>query len=338
MSVKIQFRRDTAANWTSANPVLSEGEFGYETNTKKYKIGDGTTAWNSLAYSNLRSLDVSTVIDFENTATPATPSTNHLNLYAKDIAGRMFLRVQGPSGLANPLQTSFFQNNIVMINTNATTTITSIGNTVTSAGVISHPTPTPEYGWMSNFATSTSAGSTAGTGTNGTIFVRTTDPDDAAGFFYYARIALPDSNYNETGSLTGTRIFVGLTSGTMAASVGSDNPLGSYCGFFRRHINGAAQDTTWQFVTKDNFTLNIQNTGLTFDAQKVYDCYIFCPPGGAAINWRIDNITDETSFEGTTSSNLPVSNTYMRAGFQLFTANGLIRNIRMQRVYIESDR
>lgn len=50
MSVQIQWRRDTAANWTSANPILASGEAGYETDTGKLKIGDGTTAWNSLAY------------------------------------------------------------------------------------------------------------------------------------------------------------------------------------------------------------------------------------------------------------------------------------------------
>lgn len=43
-------RRDTAANWTSANPTLASGEFGYETDTKKLKMGDGATAWSSLAY------------------------------------------------------------------------------------------------------------------------------------------------------------------------------------------------------------------------------------------------------------------------------------------------
>lgn len=48
----IAFRRDTAANWTSANPTLAAGEPGFETNTGKVKIGDGTTAWNSLAYVN----------------------------------------------------------------------------------------------------------------------------------------------------------------------------------------------------------------------------------------------------------------------------------------------
>ena len=50
MATKIQLRRDTAANWTSANPTLSQGELGYETDTDKVKIGDGTTAWASLGY------------------------------------------------------------------------------------------------------------------------------------------------------------------------------------------------------------------------------------------------------------------------------------------------
>lgn len=46
----IQVRRDTAANWTSANPTLSAGEWGFESNTGKVKMGDGSTAWASLSY------------------------------------------------------------------------------------------------------------------------------------------------------------------------------------------------------------------------------------------------------------------------------------------------
>lgn len=47
---QIQMRRDTAANWTSANPTLASGEFGFETDTKQLKIGDGSAAWTSLPY------------------------------------------------------------------------------------------------------------------------------------------------------------------------------------------------------------------------------------------------------------------------------------------------
>ena len=47
---RIKLRRGTAAAWTSANPTLAAGEPGYETDTGKHKIGNGATAWASLAY------------------------------------------------------------------------------------------------------------------------------------------------------------------------------------------------------------------------------------------------------------------------------------------------
>lgn len=53
MADRIQLRRDIAANWTSANPVLSDGEIGIERDTDQFKIGDGATAWASLAYGGL---------------------------------------------------------------------------------------------------------------------------------------------------------------------------------------------------------------------------------------------------------------------------------------------
>lgn len=50
-AVTIKLRGDTAANWTTNNPVLALREPGVETDTSKIKIGDGVTAWNSLGYS-----------------------------------------------------------------------------------------------------------------------------------------------------------------------------------------------------------------------------------------------------------------------------------------------
>ncbi len=47
---RMQQRRDTAANWTSANPTLAAGEIGVETDTSKFKVGNGSTVWSSLAY------------------------------------------------------------------------------------------------------------------------------------------------------------------------------------------------------------------------------------------------------------------------------------------------
>jgi hypothetical protein len=47
----IKLRNDTAANWTSANPVLELGEPGVENDTGKFKVGDGVTSWNGLEYT-----------------------------------------------------------------------------------------------------------------------------------------------------------------------------------------------------------------------------------------------------------------------------------------------
>jgi hypothetical protein len=49
---QIQVRRGTASQWTSTNPTLAAGEFGFETDTNKLKCGNGSTAWNSLTYIN----------------------------------------------------------------------------------------------------------------------------------------------------------------------------------------------------------------------------------------------------------------------------------------------
>ena len=47
---QIEMKYGTEAEWTASNYVLAAGEEGYESDTKKRKVGDGSTAWNSLAY------------------------------------------------------------------------------------------------------------------------------------------------------------------------------------------------------------------------------------------------------------------------------------------------
>ena len=64
MSVKIQIRRDLAANWGSTT-VLASGEFGYETDTGNLKIGDGTTQWQNLAYYQFPNVSVNPAVDLD---------------------------------------------------------------------------------------------------------------------------------------------------------------------------------------------------------------------------------------------------------------------------------
>jgi len=49
----IKLRRDTSANWQTANTVLVLGEPGLDTTVNSIKYGDGTTAWNNLPYSGI---------------------------------------------------------------------------------------------------------------------------------------------------------------------------------------------------------------------------------------------------------------------------------------------
>ena len=53
MSVQIQLRRDTTANWTSADPVLADGEPALDTTLGLIKYGDGVSAWSALPYRGL---------------------------------------------------------------------------------------------------------------------------------------------------------------------------------------------------------------------------------------------------------------------------------------------
>lgn len=71
-------RGGTAAQWTSANPVLLARELGIETDTQKSKYGDGTTAWNSLPYTVATSAGGSSVdwADVLNKPTTFTPSAH----------------------------------------------------------------------------------------------------------------------------------------------------------------------------------------------------------------------------------------------------------------------
>lgn len=50
MATRMQQRRGTSAQWTSANPVLAAGEIGFETDTNQFKMGDGVNTWTNLTY------------------------------------------------------------------------------------------------------------------------------------------------------------------------------------------------------------------------------------------------------------------------------------------------
>ena len=87
MPVQIQFRRDTAANWTSNDPTLASGELGYESDTGQMKIGDGSTAWTSLGYTGVTSSYVDNAVNnLVDTAPDALNTLNELAAALNDDA------------------------------------------------------------------------------------------------------------------------------------------------------------------------------------------------------------------------------------------------------------
>ena len=63
INTRIQLRNDLAATWNSRNPVLKKGEIGIEIDTRKMKVGDGTTTWKALPYMGADANDILAVIN-----------------------------------------------------------------------------------------------------------------------------------------------------------------------------------------------------------------------------------------------------------------------------------
>lgn len=80
--VRVKFRRGSAADWTSRNPILLSGEPGFESDTNKFKIGDGITSWTDLPYH----------LDADDTSA----------LIATAIQDATFEGVPGPTGATGP--------------------------------------------------------------------------------------------------------------------------------------------------------------------------------------------------------------------------------------------
>ena len=144
MAVQIQFRRDTAANWTSENPTLAAGELGYETDTGNIKIGDGSTAWTSLGYNGVSSSYVTTQI---NSLIDAAPDAlNTLNELAAslgddaDFAGTVTTSLAGKAPLNQTISTKNANytlqasDNGTVIKVDGTVTITVPSSTIPAGG------------------------------------------------------------------------------------------------------------------------------------------------------------------------------------------------------------
>lgn len=101
-SSAIKFRRGAAAVWTALNPTLAAGEPGFESDTGKVKIGDGSTAWTSLGYQ----LDAATAVSTYVPKSLVDAKGDLLSASAADTPARLAVGTAGQALIADSAETT----------------------------------------------------------------------------------------------------------------------------------------------------------------------------------------------------------------------------------------
>lgn len=139
---QIQVRRGTAAQWTSTNPILASGEWGYETDTGKVKIGNGATAWTSLPYSGASGTVTSITAGTGLSGGTITSSgTIAIDSTVATLTGTQALTNKDLTGAGNTFPTSLVTLTGSQTLTNKTLTAPVI-STITNTGTLTLPTST----------------------------------------------------------------------------------------------------------------------------------------------------------------------------------------------------
>ena len=230
---------------------------------------------------------------------PAAPPAGELLLYARSIAGRMFPKWVGPSGLDNPIQEALWANMISAWFPGSTTTVDVWGGAVTSVGTISHPALA-----VTNLKTRTrrflntsasAAGSLASSRPSVTACSRET------GFFYVFRGGL-------STLAAGMRWFAGLTNGATAVPTNVDPLTSTASDKVGLAVNASTGNL--QLIHNTNAAApTVIDLGANYpvNTTNIYELILFCAPGASQITWRVRvNLSATNEQSGTITTNLPV--------------------------------
>jgi hypothetical protein len=129
MANTIKLRRDTAANWTSVNPVLAHGELGIDLTSGKIKIGDGSSTWSALLYAFDTPAEVSTKATTARTDAETT-AAGALSTHESDTS------THGVSAIVGTSEAQTITNKVIDGNNNTLTVLNS-QTTATSSSTVS---------------------------------------------------------------------------------------------------------------------------------------------------------------------------------------------------------
>jgi len=282
MSVQIQLRRGTAAQWTSANTLLAQGEIGLEYDTGKIKVGDGTLAWNSLAYFTgtgaVTSVTGTSPVVSSGGTTPAISLASGYgdtkNPYASKTANYVLAAPDGTAGV--PTFRAIVAADIPTLNQNTTGTAANVtassNSTLTTLSALSLPGSQVSGNISGNAAnvTGTVAVANGGTGaaltTSNFVFAGPTSGSPAAPSF--RALTTADIAGLSSGSVTSVALAlpsIMTVSGSPVTSTGTlTGTLTTQAvnAIFAGPSSGAAAAPTFRsLTTADIPTLNQNTTG-----------------------------------------------------------------------------
>jgi hypothetical protein len=290
MAVQIKWRRDTAANWTSHNPTLAQGEPGFETDTVQYKIGDGSTAWTGLGYGPFTTEAIAALFTDQG-GNPSAPASSKNLLYARAIAGRMMFKQIGPTSQTATFQPFLARNKVGywMPPGNATTLPEVFGytgpttvGTVTAANVAVTNTFT-RMRRLSLISVATAGGLSSFRVATAQITLG--DGQGNGGFYKIIRFGCSDP-----ATVAGARQFCGISATTSAPTNVEPNTLLNCIG-----IGHGAADTNLSIfyggtIAQTPIALNSNFPANTLTADP-YELALFSPPNQfATVYYEVTNI------------------------------------------------
>lgn len=258
------------------------------------------------------------------TAMPAADA-DQLKVFARKVAGRMTMRHVGPFGAGQTLQDKLSEGgNVLYLPNNGTTVGLNLGIGWTSGGTVSHPTPSSTAPAVYSQQKRTRWANVVTT-TNQVLGLRTATAEkrfwrgNAAGlggFNFHARFAVG------LWPAATVRLFVGLNDSN-AGWVISDTLTGNGCGFWHDTTEAA---TVLTFVTR-NGTTATKSAAITLTtalaAGQVFDAWIWAPPNGSAIFYRLVDLANGNVLVDTnTTTTIPLNTAFL--GPELAMSNGTV--------------
>lgn len=273
-------------------------------------------------------------------STDATaPGADQVKIFRRPVGGRQMPAFVGPSGVDTAIQPSFARNRISMIlPTGNATTLTVLGiasptatGTATTANVLTTNLFT-RMKKLEYLVTTASTTAVAGWRNTAAQFTIGASESNLGGFHYVCTFGPATGVSNTT-----KRCFVGMTNSTAAPTNVEPSTITNIVG-----CGWDSGDTNIQMFHRGTGAITKINTGIPIpdtDRTSVLELSMFSPPGTTQqVKYEVRNLTTDTSFTGTISTNMPTNVTLLvsRGWMSVGTTNSVV-GIGLMGLYIETD-